>query len=181
MRATLQYTFEDLVKLVVANAQAQGYAVSPEDVTPGPHGELTVTFSKELTPTPSPTPSPGVPVNPLRASEGRPASPPADGPADPPPEPPAWTSRPADGSDGRYVPIEPPSASRRIPRVREIGTPTGLVEREGIQPTGFPGGDGADQLVARKSPTRPNRDGEATFRGPSSFTEDLLTRFAEPD
>lgn len=134
MKAVLQYTAEDLRRLVSEHATSLGYAVLPEEVDMP--DDITVSVQFEGVPRP---PTPVAPPQVTSEAPGDAATRPPTSKILPSQEG-AWTSQPARGGDPRYVPIEPPSFAPRVPRVREVGQDTGLVQRETGTADGRPRG-----------------------------------------
>ena len=173
MKVALQYTPEDLRKLVADDATARGYAVLPTDVDLPDDVVALVQFEGTPTlpapkPAPQAAPQPGQPAPQTAAARGLTHAP-------PPTQEGAWTSQPARGGDPRYEPIEPPTFQERVPRVREIGKDTGLVRRLTGTPDGRPRGwvspspDGAPE-----APAEDGEEGVGEFGAPADFLDDYL-------
>lgn len=173
MKVALQYTPEDLRKLVADDATARGYAVLPTDVDLPDDVVAMVQF--EGTPTlPAPKQPPQAAAQPAHQASPTPA---ARGltHVPPPTQEGAWTSQPARGGDPRYAPIEPPTFQERVPRVREIGTDTGLVRRLTGTPDGRPQGWAPSSLDGGpEAPAEEGDEGMGEVGAQADFLDDYL-------
>lgn len=153
MKVVLQYTIEDLQRLVAADAAKQGYAVRSEDVDLPPDVSAIVRYTGVPTPPAAPVeavvaaappaaPTAAPPVPPVPPAPPAPPVPVPGGPPLPgaPPGTHGWSSQHPAGGDPRYVPPPPPTESERVPRVRELGKQTGLVRRQTGTDDGRPAG-----------------------------------------
>lgn len=171
MKAVLQYTAEDLRRLVSEHATSLGYAVLPEEVDMP--DDITVSVQFE-----------GVPRPPTPVQLAQTAGEAPEGATPGPPRPPAskilpsqegaWTSQPARGGDPRYVPIEPPTFAPRVPRVREVGQDTGLVRRETGTEDGRPRG-WQPPSTERDPEAPPDGAGIPEFGETADFLDEYIT------
>lgn len=129
MRQQFLFEEDDIARLIVEEVKRRGYAVSLEDissVTTFPISILVADEQRVSAEHPLPPSAPTPLVTSPRAPTAAPVVPSL------PTSPNAWTSRPKDGSDGRFNLVDPPTMSPRNTKVRELGSQTGLLTRLGL-------------------------------------------------